>query len=127
MAPHGYRGRSPWEELHDLGRTPDLGPGSRRCVEKHLLHRGMVEVQGAHTRRGRRNQVAPLNAVRAGADVPPPRGPTTRVQERFQDANPLGLDGPPRVHPFAPHPVSKLPLALDDEDAGALLGHGPAE
>jgi hypothetical protein len=31
------------------------------------------------------------------------------------------------VHPFAPHTIAELPLALDDQHAGAALGHGPAE
>jgi hypothetical protein len=31
------------------------------------------------------------------------------------------------VHAFAPHAVAKLALSLDDQNAGAVLGHGLAE
>jgi len=51
----------------------------------------------------------------------------TRVQEGLEDTETLGLDDAPRVHPFTPHAVAKLALALDDQDTGATLGHGLAE
>ena len=87
VAPHDGSGRHPRDDLHDLGRPPDLCTRRRRPVEKRLLHHGMIEVQRAHRRRGRRHQVAPGHEPRAGVEVPPARRVATRVQERLPHAH----------------------------------------
>jgi len=45
--PYDGHWRCAWDDVDDFGRTPDSGAGSRRRVEKRLLHRGVIEAQRA--------------------------------------------------------------------------------